>query len=199
MTGTGVTILGGQEQGGVYLLHMTVAHPLCLPIGRFADGHPVIFSAGDYLYVGSALAARGAASLAGRLLRHAVRSGGQPPHALRPPMIDAFGKAGLQKPSGRAAPRPTSLQKRLFWHVDYLLDQASVNLAHVFVLRTQAPLERRLAQLLLEDPHTFLPAPGLGATDDPGASHLFGVVADAGWWATLAERLRRLLNAPSTP
>ncbi len=194
-----MTILGGQQQGGVYLLHMAAAHPLCLSIGRFAGGRPVAFPAGDYLYVGSALAPRGATSLAGRLLRHATRSGGQPPHLLRQPMADAFAEAGLGSQLLGGARRLAPPQKHLFWHIDYLLDQPAVNLAHVFVMRTSASLERPLAQMLRDDPHTAIPAPGFGATDDPGASHLFGVVAGARWWATLAGRLRHLLDGTTTP
>lgn len=199
MTAAAVTILGGQQPGGVYLLHIAVARPLCLPIGRLHGGRPIAFAAGDYLYVGSALASHGAAALAGRLLRHAARSGRQPPHLLRQPMTDAFAEAGLGNQPVAGARRSAPAQKRLFWHIDYLLDQPAVNLAHVFVLRTPAPLERPLAQMLHDDPHTAIPAPGFGATDDPGASHLFGVVAGAHWWATLAGRLRHLLDEIATP
>ena len=93
---------------GVYMLRIKVAAPLSVSFGRFRGGRPVAVAAGDYLYVGSAMG-RGAVSPAGRLLRHATRSGNPPPHSLRDALLDALRGAGLATPaSARIAPSGAS-------------------------------------------------------------------------------------------
>ncbi len=66
-------------------------------------------------------------------------------------------------------------QKRLHWHVDYLLEETAVTLSHILVIRSRARLETAVARRLNADPRTFAPAPGLGATDDAGSTHLLGI------------------------
>jgi Uri superfamily endonuclease len=185
-----ISILGGPHQSGVYVLGLNIAAPLHLALGRFANSKPIDFPAGDYLYVGSALAQRGATSLAPRLLRHATRSGEQPPQPIRALLLTAFVEVGL----GSATLRPPA-SKRCFWHVDYLLDQPTVALTRLFALRTHHPLEEAVAHLLLHDPQTFVIAHGIGAQDYPNATHLLGIRADEAWWYSLEDRLATLVGA----
>jgi Uri superfamily endonuclease len=181
-------ILGGQEQGGVYLLRLAVQETLSLALGRFLRGRPLTFPAGDYVYVGSALAERGATALASRLLRHATRSGGLPPHLIRQKMGCTFAAVGLGEPD-----RKSPAEKRCFWHIDYLLDHPAVELTQLYIVRTELRLEPVVAQMLLHDEHTEIVAKGIGAHDHPGATHLLSVQAPASWWGTLTTRLVQLL------
>ena len=177
-----VTILGGEAQSGAYILRLRAAEPLALAFGRFRGGAPVSLPAGQYLYVGSAMGARGASSLARRLVRHATRSGERPAHPIRAEMIARFGAADL----GRGDLRPRR-GKRLFWHVDYLLDSLAVSLTHVLVVRAPVRLESALAGLVADRPYADTPVPGLGASDTRGSTHLFSVAPSPGWWAQLID------------
>jgi Uri superfamily endonuclease len=180
-------MFGSGYPGGVYVLRIQANESLVLEVGRFQQGKPLFFPAGEYLYIGSALAAKGATSLAGRLLRHASRGKQQPPHSIQVAMLSVFTASGL----GSGLVLPSS--KRCFWHVDYLLDQPAVDLRQVFVLRTDQPLERALAHRLAADENMFVVAKGLGARDHPGGTHLLGVKEPADWWPALPERLNTFL------
>lgn len=182
-----VVVLGDDYHSGVYLLRIRVMQPLSLAVGRFRGGRALGFPVGDYLYVGSALATKGATSLAMRLLRHATRSSPLPPHQLRATLAEVFAGCGLG--NGQL---PTA--KRLHWHVDYLLDQPDVELSQVFVLRTDRPLEAALAEWLAAEEMTFIIQKGLGARDYPEQTHLLGVRAPAPWWAALPGQLQRWLE-----
>ena len=111
----GVVVIGAERPGesvqGTYLLRVRVSEPIGIAFGRFKGGAPISVSAGDYVYVGSARAPRGAASLSHRLVRHATRSEGKPPHRIRHALIGAYGV-------------PAPARKRLFWNVDYLLESS---------------------------------------------------------------------------
>ncbi len=63
--------LSSPTPGGVYLLRIQLIEPLSVVFGRFRKGVVIPLSAGEYLYVGSALGGLGR-----RLLRHATRSDG---------------------------------------------------------------------------------------------------------------------------
>jgi len=188
---TNCITIGGEAtcSGGVYVLWIHVAAPLSVVFGRFGGGQPIAVPAGDCLYVGSALG-----GLAGRLLRHATRSsvrsralqrGLSPeeerakaldyepkaPHAIRDALAARLAAAGL-------AARPPVV-KRLHWHIDYLLDEPDAALAGVWAWRTAAPLEGALAAWLLTLPGIIPLAPGLGASDDRGRTHLLRVAQDS--------------------
>lgn len=169
--------------GGVYVLHVRLAAPRAVVFGRFHGGQPISLPAGDYLYVGSALG-----GLVGRLLRHATRSsvrspalqralGRQkerakaldyepkaPPHAIRDELAARLAAAGL--------PARLPAVKRLHWHIDYLLDEPDAELIGVWAWRTAEPLEHALADWLAAQPGVVPLAAGLGASDDPGRTHL---------------------------
>ena len=151
-------------RGGVYVLRLAAGAPLLVRFGRYAGGRAIAVPAGECLYVGSALGARGAVALAGRLLRHATRTGGRPAHAIREPLRARLAAAGL------FAPLPAG--KTLRWHIDYLLDEAAVAITGVVAIRTTARLEGALVERLLAQPGVVPLAPGLGGSDDRGRSHL---------------------------
>lgn len=184
-----ITVLGGDSQGGSYLLRIRVGQELQLAFGRFRKGKLITVPAGEYVYVGSALADSGAASLARRLVRHATRSAQKAPHPIRDQMLDRFATIGLG--SGDLRPRRG---KTLFWHVDYLLDAEVVDLSHVFIIRAPRRLEDALAQLLEDDACTSILAKGLGANDARGGTHLLRVGADESWWQSLPSRLALWLD-----
>ncbi len=162
-----IIILGDGSQTGAYILWLNVRADIILAFGRYQKGRPVVVSRGMVAYVGSAMGPVGATTLAGQLLRHATRSAGRPPHAIRDVMRSAFLKAGLGGPQLKL---PAA--KRLHWHIDYLLDQAEVEISQITAIRTAARLESELAKRLSSLPDVSPLAPRLGASDIPGESHL---------------------------
>jgi len=85
-------------------------------------------------------------------------------------MLEQFKAIGL----GEGDLRPRA-GKKLHWNVDHLLDQPAVELTNVFIIRSKIRLEASLAQLLEDDPATFIIEKGLGANDTRGSTHLLGV------------------------
>lgn len=185
-----VAIIGPRVTSGAYILHIAVSQQCDVTFGAFRQGEPVTVPAGDYAYVGSAMGSRGSTSLASRLLRHATRSGERPPHRIRVQMQRRFLQEGLLR-VGHALPA----QKRLHWHVDYLLDEMVAALRDVFVFRSSVKLEATLAQSLLDEPQSYFLAEGLGAGDAAAPAHLLGVRAGPPWWLTLPQRLQEALEA----
>lgn len=179
--------IGDDEPCGSYVLRIVVGDHLTMPFGRFKRGKLIEVQPGHYAYVGSAMALRGATSLAKRLLRHSSRSGEQPPHPIQATMLSQFPKLGVASNELQA---PTD--KRLRWHVDYLLDKSSVELVAAYVVRSSLVLEPSIGDMLEGDPHTVVFEPGLRASDRPGSTYLLRVEAEESWWRRLANRLRSL-------
>lgn len=92
-------------------------------------------------------------------------------HVLRPGTYVYCGSAlgGLR---GRIA-RHLRAEKRLHWHVDYLLSVARI--VDVWVCEAPERLECRLAAHLSSLPHASQPVPGFGASDCGCRSHLLRV------------------------
>ena len=183
-----IRIIGDDSQAGTYILRIRLKENTTLQFGRFKKGKLISLPVGDYLYVGSALSENGATSLARRLVRHATRSGNQPPHAIRKKMINQFTKCGLG--SGNLLPRQG---KTLHWNVDFLLDLQSAELINICAIRSFERLENRIAKWLEGDPHTEIIERGLGANDAPGNTHLLRVRADGTWWASLPDKAMTFL------
>lgn len=187
-----ITFWGDVSQSGAYVLWMRAREGALVSFGRFRGGRPVAVVPGWYAYVGSAMGQRGATALTGRLLRHATRTGEGPPHAIREAMVASFVAEGLGK-----VPLKPPTRKRLHWHVDYLLDEPSVELERVTVIRTDARIESALARRLAALPGASPLLPGLGASDAPGETHLLGL-GDQGWTVdafTPGEEIMALLSA----
>ena len=182
-----ICVIGEKGQAGTYLLRIHLAEDTEIRFGRFKKGKPICLPAGEYLYVGSALAEKGATSLARRLVRHATRSANLPPHAIRCEMIHRFTECGLG--IGNLLPRRG---KTLHWHIDFLLQLQSAEIVSVIVLRSPERLENSIAKQLVQDAYTQVIEKGLGANDIPGSTHLLRVNADSPWWASLANQLEQL-------
>ncbi len=179
-----IVIIGDESQAGTYILRIRLKKDTTLRFGRFKKGKLISLPAGEYAYVGSALAEKGATMLARRLVRHATRSGDQHPHRIRETMLHRFAECGLG--NGNLLPQRG---KTLHWNVDFLLELEAAELAGVFAIRSRKRLEGRLAKQLEEDPHTGVIERGLGANDVPGNTHLLRVSATEGWWASLPDLL----------
>ena len=184
-----IVIIGDASQAGTYVLRIRLKENTTLKFGRFKKGKRISLPVGDYVYVGSALSEKGATSLARRLIRHATRSNHKPPHAIREIMINRFTECGL----GPRNLLPTH-SKTLHWNVDFLLDLPSAELVNIFAIRSAERLENRIAKRLEQDPHTEIIEPGLGANDTPGNTHLLHIREDGMWWASLADKIKIVLE-----
>lgn len=191
VTAAAVTVIGEEDTaGGVYVLLVRLAAPVSIAFGGFHGGIPEDLDAGYYVYTGSARAQKGPSSLSSRLIRHATRSGDLPYHEIRPRLADAFDGLGLwngRLPAG----------KNLFWNVDYLLDRSEAEIEKVLAVRTSDRREGDVARLVEDDEHTSYIVRGLGANDAPGNTHLLRLDAPPEWWASLPERVERLLTMPA--
>ncbi len=165
-----VIILGDNAPGGSYILQLRITHEILVRFGQFKDGEPILVPAGEMLYLGSAM--RG---LASRVLRHCLRTGDKPIRTLYKPLFTEMKQVGLV--NGRFQP-PT--KKKLHWHIDYLLDETAVSLTHATLIRSQERLEGKLGEWLLAQPETAVLAPGLGASDVKGHTHLLRIQKNSG-------------------
>lgn len=182
---TACTLLGDAHAGGTYLLRIRVKAAVVVQFGRFQQGSPLLIPPGDYVYLGSALGRQGSMSLPRRLLRHASRSGHKPAHALRPQLQSDL-QAIFPEPK---LTLPTN--KKLRWHIDFLLDELVTELIHVIVIANGRRLEAELGQMLLGLAETAVLVPGLGATDIPGNTHLLSIPVQDEWWHNLAVSLTK--------
>jgi len=164
-----IFVLGETVLSGTYVLSLNVSNDLTLAFGRFKKGKRVFLPKGSYLYIGSALGAANRVALARRLFRHASRSGEKAPHAIRSALVEHFAQIGLG--AEKHLPRKT---KTLFWNVDFLLDELSVEMSGVYAIRSDARHESALAEAFQEDERTWVLEKGLGANDSPKHTHLLG-------------------------
>jgi Uri superfamily endonuclease len=167
------TIFGDKLREGTYLLCIDLQAPVRVSFGRFRKGMEIPLDQGSYLYVGSALGAgKRAFPLAGRLLRHASRSGNRKPHVIRGELLRFFGDMGYDLKGKQNI-------KKLHWHIDYLLDLPEAEIAHIVMAMSPSRLESRLASLVASLPGVSCVVDRLGAQDAASGTHLFRV-ADTG-------------------
>jgi len=154
-----LTFLGDPSLiSGTYLLHIEVLQDLEVIYGRCRQARPVPTPVGQYLYIGSAMSEKGPASLPRRLLRHTTRAVGEP----QPIQQQLVAEFRMTPPSA----------KRLRWHVDYLLEEMAVTIHHITLIHSHKRQESDIARIFNEHPVITLLAPGLGASDDPGLTHI---------------------------
>ena len=91
MSGSQFTIFGNKYTMGSYILFIRISSSFQLAFGRFQKSRLFSIPDGDYLYIGSALGKTGD-PLARRLIRHASRSNGKPPHKIQSEIIKLFSK-----------------------------------------------------------------------------------------------------------
>lgn len=147
--------------------------------GRFMGGKQIGVESGTYVYVGSAMGTW--EKLGQRLARHVSRSGSKRAQMVRKEIVDVFGAGVLPK-----------REKRLRWHVDFLLDRQAVNVTHILAVCSEDRLESVIADELLADEVTRFLTPGLGASDAPGKTHLLCVPDKLDWWSVLIEKVNAL-------
>jgi Uri superfamily endonuclease len=174
---TRIALLGDCACGGAYVLRIVVQRNLRVRFGRFMGGRQIAVESGTYVYVGSAMGTW--KKLGQRLARHASRSGSTKAQEIREDIVDAFGVGVL--PKG---------EKRLRWHVDFLLDRHVVTVTHVLAICSEDRLEGVIADGLLNDDATQVLAPGLGASDAPGKTHLLRVPDEIAWWHAFVSSIR---------
>lgn len=126
-------------------------------------------------------------------MRHSLRSSGRPPHSCHAALVTHFGRAGLSR---TAITQRAS--KRLFWHIDYLLEPLLADLQDILYIRSEARLEFHMAELLENRIDTFAPAPGLGASDHSGHAHFLALQGDAAGWQRCSQDLIASLDAFSS-
>jgi Uri superfamily endonuclease len=186
MNDSAIFTIGAAAPGGVYLLRIHVAANLQVRFGRFNGGKPVTLIAGEYGYLGSALARGQTPRLGQRVVRHTTRTGAQPPHAIRPVLLAHLEMLGME--TGRLLPRQA---KKTFWHIDYLLDCLEAEIVGVYLIPTSEALESALAGFLEAQPETEIVAKGLGASDATGHTHLLRVNAAEDWWVESTKRFHK--------
>ncbi|WP_164926813.1 GIY-YIG nuclease family protein [Chlorobaculum tepidum] len=163
------TIFGQNSRQGSYILLINLDRAIKVAFGKFRKSEPLELQPSHYLYVGSALgSAKGRFPLASRLLRHASRSDSKPPHAIRSALLELFMSWGYRAPASRG-------DKKLHWHIDFLLDREEAELAHVFIFPGAERIEARLAATLAAMPETTPVADRLGAQDAAAGTHLFRI------------------------
>ena len=182
------TIFGEKSREGTYILLIDLSAQVEVSFGRFLGGRKVRIEPGKYLYVGSALGGgKGTFPMAARLLRHASRSGNARPHALRRELLDRFISMGYQAPGKKG-------DKKLHWHIDYLLDLPEAEIAHVVMLMGPSRIEHRLSELVASMPGASTVADRLGAQDARSGTHLFRISDPVTLLATLEMTLPQLMG-----
>jgi len=174
-----VVVLGQLGVGGTYVLRMEIQRDLRVRFGRFMQGKQIGVSKGTYVYIGSAM--RSWEVLGRRLVRHATRSGAKSSHFIREQIVGVFGGGVL--PKG---------EKRLRWHVDYLVERREVQVVHICALCSQKRLESTVADALLADEQVVAFAVGLGASDAPNKTHLLRVPNALDWWLDWVMRFQEI-------
>ncbi|MEI8187227.1 MAG: DUF123 domain-containing protein [Chlorobiaceae bacterium] len=183
------TIFGNKTPMGSYILFIRVSSSIQLAFGLFQQSRLFTVPEGDYLYIGSALGKTGN-PLARRLTRHASRSGDKPPHEIRAAIINIF--------SGHGAARNCVLEpadKKLHWHIDYLLEQSEAEITHIAMIQHPEKLEDKLSEFLASLHGTSPLAPRLGAQDTRNSSHILSL-SD---WQEVLEQLRQYIPALISP
>jgi Uri superfamily endonuclease len=151
---------------GSYILFIRISSSFQLAFGRFQKSRLFSIPDGDYLYIGSALGKTGD-PLARRLIRHASRSNGKPPHKIQSEIIKLFSKNDAVKSCAFIAS-----EKKLHWHIDYFLEHSEAEITHVLIMRHPEKLEHHLSEFLASIRETSLVAPRLGAQDTRNSSHI---------------------------
>ncbi len=166
MSGSQFTIFGNKYTMGSYILFIRISSSFQLAFGRFQKSRLFSIPDGDYLYIGSALGKTGD-PLARRLIRHASRSNGKPPHKIQSEIIKLFSKNDAVKSCAFIAS-----EKKLHWHIDYFLEHSEAEITHVLIMRHPEKLEHHLSEFLASIRETSLVALRLGAQDTRNSSHI---------------------------
>ncbi len=183
-----ITVIGAGPWSGAYLLKIEVTAALAVSFGRFAQGRPVCVAPGSYLYIGSARSNNDlAAPLLARVTRHLQRTPPRPPQRL----WAEWQVFVAQHQAHTRTPPP----KRLHWHIDFLLDKRSAHVVQIVLIPAAQPMERWLAESMEALDCTAPLAPGLGASDHRGHTHLMRWQGTDAAWAAMRQDLAALAAA----
>ena len=184
-----ITILGSPGVQGGYLLRIQVESPCRIIFGRHNHCRRIYIGSGVYMYLGSAMGIRGSTSLPCRVMRHVIRSGQRPSHKIRDVLRTYLVENKL------ADNRIEAIRnKRLHWHVDYLLDHENSDLTHIMLLCNQYRIERYVYTVLSNKKEVEIIEPGLGASDTQNKTHLWKLHETDGFWRLLVRELEDLLE-----
>ena len=188
MSGSQFTIFGNKYTMGSYILFIRISSSFQLAFGRFQQSRIFSIPEGDFLYIGSALGRTGN-PLARRLIRHTSRSGGKNPHKIREAIVTLFSKDDAsQKCSIKAA------QKKLHWHIDYLLEHAEAEISHIVIIRNPERIEHNLSEFLASVQETTQLAPRLGAQDTRNSTHILSITDRQGILEQLGQYIPLLIG-----
>jgi Uri superfamily endonuclease len=154
------------QNGGTYVLQMTLNQPITLSFGRFQNAQQYSLLPSQYLYIGSALTQANRPALLQRTARHASRTNPDHPHSARAYLA--------QYAQSILIPEKKILlkqNKKLHWHIDHFLDRSEVDLTDIFLVPHTNTYESILATHLEKHPHIVTPIPGLGASDTTHETH----------------------------
>ena len=160
-----IQCIGGYHPNGTYCLRISLPNPVNLAFGRFKKGKEITLNAGEYLYVGSALATRGSTTLGNRLRRHTSRSQEYSSHTIQKELLQFFDAIGIYYSK-------TPASKKLFWNIDHLLNLSVTEIIGIILIRDPKPLENIWSEYLEHLPETIVFEKGLGANDSAGHTHI---------------------------
>ncbi|MHA2031359.1 MAG: DUF123 domain-containing protein [Candidatus Kariarchaeaceae archaeon] len=167
--------IGSDYPNGTYLLNIDLKKKVNIKFGRFRRGKPVQLISGNYVYIGSALAKRGATTLGNRLRRHTLRSDNLNPHKIQYSLSDFFDNIGI---SYTKNPSP----KNLFWNIDHLLNLPTAEITNIIFIRDPKSLENTWSKFLEDLPETNIFEKGLGANDSLGHTHVqYSLISEDHW------------------
>ena len=180
---------GSDSHTGSYLLRINVKERLNLVFGSGIDAKAIPFERGEYLYLGSATSKNGANSLAGQLVRHTTRIGDGDPHLILKAMEAQFPTVGLANGESLLV-KPKQAQSV----VDHLLEQPTVTLERVYVIRGPSNLGVRLAEQLGQYEGTHVFVNWHGVNEYINRPNLLRVLGGEAWWKRLPSIISDVLN-----
>lgn len=157
--------IGKEHPNGTYCLRIALSEPFDLVFGRFKKGKLISLNAGEYVYIGSALAKRGSTTLGNRLRRHTSRSQGHKSHKIQRELLKYFNSIGISYTK-------TSSPKKMFWNIDYLLDLPTAEIISIIFTRNPNSYENIWSEFFEKLHGTIVFEKGLGANDSDGHTHI---------------------------
>ena len=154
------------QNGGTYVLQMTLTTPITLAFGRFQKSTQYSLDPAQYIYIGSALTQANRPALLQRTARHASRTDPDYPHSARAHLLDYA--QTLSIPPNKILLKQN---KKLHWHIDHFVDHHHVNITDIFLIPHTKTYESILATQLESHPQINAPIPGLGASDTTRETH----------------------------
>jgi len=167
----------------MYLLIMELSKEIKIDFGKFKKGKEFRLEPGHYLYLGSAMK-----NLPSRLIRHTLRSEKRPAHEIQKESVKSMIDLGF------IIKEPDLSEKKLHWHIDYLLDNSHISIAQINMFMTNVSLEAKMGNFLKNSLNVEQISTGLGASDHYGNSHILKIL-DLNWFTqNEGENLKKLFD-----